>query len=173
MLKKKKKRNNDINYEKFIEKSYENSYDFDKYLKVKHPIIRYHYTNIQIPRQSETIPTIIYTTYKEDHITPEFMVLYEYFHPFAMMKICGNTCIDFSLMQAARHIEIYFDKKSILFEKLSLKKALFLAHWLAYTNKTRIILSTYSNKVFTINILYNSESKSFEYKYNCELDIES
>lgn len=168
-----KRLNNDYGYGQTAKKSYTESYDYEQYLKVKDPIIEYHYTSVQVPRQSERVPTVVYTTYKEDHLTPEFMVLYDYFHPFAMMKICGNTCIDFGLMQAARHIEIYFDKKSIVFEKLSLKKALFLAHWVAYTNKARVIFSTYSNKVSTINIFYNSESRSFEYKYNCELDIES
>lgn len=167
-----KRLNNDYAYGQTAKKSYAESYDYEEYLKVKDPIIRYHYISVQVPRQSDRVPTTVYTTYKEDHITSEFMVLYERFHTDAMKKLCGGTCIDFGLILPARHIEIYFDKKSIIFEKLSLKKALFLAHWIAYTNKTRVMLSTYSNEVFCTNIIYNKDSKTFEYKYNCELDIE-
>ena len=168
-----KRLNNDYGYGQTAKKSYTESYDYEQYLKVKDPIIEYHYISTQVPRQSEKVPTIVYTTYKEDHITPEFMVLYERFHTDAMRKLCGGTCIDFGLILPARHIEIYFDKKSIVFEKLSLKKALFLAHWVAYINKTRVMISTYSNEVFSTNIIYNNDSKTFEYKYNCELDTDS
>lgn len=168
MLERIKKQENDINYEKFIEKSYENSYDFDKYLKVKNPKIQYSYISMEFPRQCGIVTS---TIYKEDFITDDFMNLYKNHHEEAILKMCGGAYIDYGLINAARHIEIYFDKKSIIFEKLSIKKALFLAHWVAYVNKTRATISSYSNKVSTINIIYDKVGKSFEYKYNRELEV--
>lgn len=171
MLVKKIKQSNNIGYKKFIEKSYENSYDFEKYIKVENPKIKYYYTSILVPRQYDGVSFITHKTYKEDYLTKHFMTLYMLHHEAAILKLCGGEYIDHSLINAARHIEIYFDNKSILFEKLSLKKSLFLAHWLAYLNKTQVTLSSYSREVYTINIIYDKISKTFEYKYNSELEI--
>lgn len=157
-----------ISREQFKElKAEETSYNIDYYKNHKNAKIGYILTETKVARSDKygDIRRIYKTTYNSDTVTPEFLFLYENQIVDCLNKLIipgfPNNKIDFT---KARHMEIYFDKKVIIFERKSIIKTIFLAHWIAYMNRNiKVGVYSYTPYFNPIKIIYDSEENIFKY----------
>lgn len=157
-----------ISREQFKElKAGETSYNIDYYKNHKDARIGYVLTETNISKSNEygNIRRSYITTYNSDTVTPEFLFLYENQIAECLNKLVipgfPNNKIDFT---KARHMEIYFDKKVIIFERKSIIKTIFLAHWIAYMNRNiEVGIYSYTPYFNPIKIIYDSKENIFKY----------
>lgn len=140
--------------------SYENSYDIREYYKRmkkgnKDLIISYEYwkfnPNEQLVRSDNNYS-------EKDKVDYDFLNIYD---PTKLDSLLSGKK-SFS-MNSARRIQILFDNKLVSITK-SLKRADFLACWLAFKYNTKVTISSWS--ACTIDVSYDKNNNCFEYKHN-------